>query len=156
VKTRKISKAELIEKQLEADKRFNRRLNFWFVFLLLFFFSLLYIQQSWCVIRLKYRMHFMYGKAIHPDWVCMNGNELELHITEGHALNKFTYFVCSHECFNRISKNYQGSCFTRDTITGQTVNKADAVIGLRSKNKPDVVYFANRSSFMKYYNQHAD
>lgn len=100
-------------------------------------------------------MNFMYGKAIHPDWVCMNGNELELHATKGHALNKFTYFVCSQECYNRISGNYQGYCFVRDTVTGKEVNKANAVIGLRSKNKPELVYFANQANFLKYYNQHA-
>lgn len=100
-------------------------------------------------------MNFMYGKAIHPDWVCMNGNELELHATKGHALNKFTYFVCSQECYNRISGNYQTSGFANDTITGIAVNKANAVIGLRAKNKPEVVYFANKANFLKYYNQNA-
>jgi len=100
-------------------------------------------------------MHFMYGKVIHPEWVCMNGNELEPHNTDSYTLNKLPYFVCSHECYNRISNNYQAFGFAKDTISGKVVNKTNAVIGLRSKNEPEVIYFANQANFLKYYNQHA-
>ena len=96
----------------------------------------------------------MYGKSIPPDWVCMNGNELELHATEAHPLNKSIYFTCSLECFYLISKNYQGSCFVKDTLTGKEVNKANAVIGLRTKNKPEVIYFENKANLTKFYQQH--
>ncbi len=153
-KKNKISKEEVIKRQLEADKRFNRVSIITFVSILLFLFSFLYIQQYWCELRFKYRMHFMYGKILPPDWVCMNGNELEPHITNRITLNELPYFVCSDGCYDWFSNNYQSCGFAKDTITGKLINKAKAVIGLQSKNKPEVVYFETKASFLKYYSQH--
>lgn len=37
-----------------------------------------------------------------------------------------------------------------DAFSGDSINKADAIIGLKTRNKQEVVYFKNKENFKNY------
>lgn len=104
-----------------------------------------------CEIRYWYRLRAFYGKEIKPEWVCMDGNILRQHQTLEYDINSHLFNLCSSGCYEDLSSNYKTSAFATDTISGKKIFKSDAVIGLKSKKKPDLIYFENKQNFSSYY-----
>lgn len=151
MKKKGLSKQQLLEKQILDNKKFNRITQVTFGFLLLCVVSILLFRNYGHDTRFLYRRFTYYGKEISLKLVCMNSQNLQFHETSKVVYEGKTYYFCSQECFNHLVNHFQEVAFTTDAYTGDTINKADAVIGLKERWKPQLVYFKNKQNFNKYY-----
>jgi hypothetical protein len=50
-----------------------------------------------------------------------------------------------------LAEHFKEVAIVADAFSGDSINKADAIIGLRRRNKTEVAYFKNKQNFKKYY-----
>ncbi|MEE4198685.1 MAG: hypothetical protein V2I54_13685 [Bacteroidales bacterium] len=150
MKKKRLSKRQLWEKQKNEDKNFNKTMliSFGLVFL---FASLILLLVYWCDVRYTYRKFALYGKSMPRHLVCMSHDGMIHHESSKIVFKNKTYFVCSHSCHNHIERYYKEHAFTTDAYSGDTISKADAIIGLKVKGEPVIVYFKNKRTLNKYY-----
>ena len=83
----------------------------------------------------------------------MNGDDLQLHKSSKVSYKNKVYYFCSEECFNHLVKHFTEVAMVPDAFSGNSINKSDALIGLKEKGKPELVYFKNQETMNKYYDQ---
>lgn len=151
MKKRKLTKQELQKRKLIEDKKFNRILLMSFGLLVVLIISFLVFYTYRCETTFTFRQYALYGKKIPGELVCMNGNRLEIHESLKLSYQSKAYYFCSQECYNQLLNNYRKVAFITDAVTGDTICKADALIGLKNRGKPEIVYFENEKTFNRYY-----
>jgi len=148
---RKLTKRELLDRQIIDDKKFNRTILISFSLLVVLIISILTFYTYWCDTKYTYRQYALYGKEIPLDLVCMNGNNLQIHESSKESYQGKTYYFCSQGCYNHLVNHFRQDAFIPDAFSGDTICKADALIGLKNRGKPLVVYFKNKKTFSQYY-----
>ena len=151
MKRKKLSKQQLLENQKNEDKKFNRILIISFGLLIIMMVSVLAFYTYGCDTRFLYHKWAWYGKEIPGEWACMNGDNLPLHKTAKVTYNEKPYYFCSQHCFNHLVKNFKKVAIVPDGFSGDSINKADALIGLKERGKPGLVYFKNAETLNQYY-----
>ncbi len=106
-----------------------------------------------CDTRFLYHKWAWYGKEIPGEWACMNGDNLPLHKSSKAAYKNKAYYFCSRKCFNHMVSHFTEVAMIPDAFSGDSINKSDALIGLKEKGKPELVYFKNKQTMNKYYEQ---
>ncbi|WP_291861487.1 hypothetical protein [Marinilabilia sp.] len=153
MKKKKLSKQQLREKQRNEEKKFNRTMIISFILLSIMAVLILVFFTYRCQTRFFYRETAWYGKEIPGEWVCMDGDILKLHKTSKSTYKNNVYYFCSEECYNYMVMHFTKTAMVRDAISGDLINKAEALIGLKEKGKPELVYFKNRQTMNMYYEQ---
>lgn len=97
-------------------------------------------------------MNALYGKVVPYDLICMSGNVLTMHKPFKFMHRDKELYVCGDFCEKVILDHFETLAYAKDTISGDLINKAAAVPGLRQKNKPGIIYFEDMRSFQDYYN----
>jgi hypothetical protein len=59
--------------------------------------------------------------------------------------------MCSEHCKKSIINHFEEVAFVEDAFSGDTICKAGALIGLKERGKPVIVYFKNINNFKSYY-----
>lgn len=147
----KLTKKELREKQIAEDKIFRRKLHINFCILLFLVFLYFIFHVFWCDIKLLYYQTMFYGKIIPAEQVCMTGDKLLIHKGIKKCYRGKTYVFCNRECYNHLIEYFKEDAFAPDYFTGDTLCKADALIGLKNRGKPEIIYFKSIESFNQYY-----
>lgn len=87
-------------------------------------------------------------KQLAPELVCMVNNvyvgKLQIEI----IVNKKAYYVGCGMCKDKLN-NDSTTRYSKDPLTGEVVDKADAFIVLRSKKNDLVHYFKSKENFQK-------
>jgi hypothetical protein len=148
---KRLSKQQLREKQKLDDKKFNRTMLISFSILLFIVLSVLIFYTYRCETRLAWRKITWYGKEIPDNWVCTNGDNLQIHESTKAVFDDKIYYFCSQQCFNHLAKHFKEVAIVADAVSGDSINKSDAIIGLKKRNKPELVYFRNKENFKEYY-----
>jgi ribosomal protein L24E len=148
---RKLTKLELQERQITEDKKFNKILLISFSILILLTVSVFVFYTYWCDTKYTYRQYALYGKEIPPELICMNGDNLKIHESSEESYQGKIYYFCSKDCYNHFVNHFRQDAFVPDSFSGDTICKADALIGLKNRGKPWVVYFKNKKTFNQYY-----
>ena len=148
---KKLGKQQLQENQNIENKKFNRILIISFSLLVIMMVFILTFYTYGCDTRFLYHKQAWYGNEIPGEWACMNGDNLQLHKTSKAVFKNKAYYLCSQECFNHLVKHFTEVAMVPDAFSGDTINKADALIGLKEKGKPELVYFENTENLKKYY-----
>ncbi len=151
MKKKKLSKHQLREKQEIEYKKFNRTLIISFSILIVVTFSVLTFYTYGCDTKFLYHKWAWYGKEIPGEWACMNGNNLQIHKTSKVVYNDKVYYFCSQKCFNHLVNHFTKVAMVRDAFSGDSINKSEALIGLKDKGKPELVFFKNEETFNHYY-----
>jgi hypothetical protein len=151
MKINKLSARQVKEANLIKEKRTKRRIITWFVLITFFVLISVQLYTYWDQIKFKYRKNALYGKVVPADLICMNGNYFMMHKTKKFVFKDKVYYMCSEYCEMAVIDDYNKVGFTKDTISGNRINKADAIPGLRQKNKPEIIYFAGMKNFQTYY-----
>jgi hypothetical protein len=151
MKKNKQSSEQIKSAQIEADKRFSKRLTIGFISVIFLAIAINITVSYWCEIKFIYREKTNFGKAVSPDFICMSGDKMGYHKTTVLICNEKQFYVCSDHCSQKIKNHFQESAFTNDALSGKQICKADALIGLKTKNRPAVVYFENAENLKKYY-----
>lgn len=151
MKKKKLSKQQLVENQKNDDKKFIRTLIISFSLLMMSTIFVLTFYTFGCDTRFLYHKWVWYGNKIPLDWVCMKSDNLQLHKTVKFNYNEKLYYFCSQHCFDEMLKNYEEIAMLPDAFSGDSINKADALIGLKEKGKPELIYFKNKQTFNRYY-----
>jgi hypothetical protein len=81
----------------------------------------------------------------------MNGNSLQFHESSKEVYDGKTYYFCRQQCFNHLVKHFKEVTFTTDAFSGDTICKADALMGFKERGSHLIVYFKNRTNFNNYY-----
>ncbi len=87
---------------------------------------------------------------VDPSRVCMTNNKDMGKKQIPVEVNGKTYYGCCPMCAKNISEN-GAARFAVDPVTGEKVDKGDAVIGVQPTG--DVFYFATEENFMTYQKQ---
>lgn len=153
MRQRNLNKNQLKAKRAEEDREFKKILRIGSVIfvILLVLTNVFYIH--WCETRYYFRKHYLYGNEVSPDLVCETENVLKHHKTDTVHINNNAFWVCSSKCKYHIVEHNQYHAFAIDAYTGDSICKADAIIGLKVKGKPVVAYFKNKHTMKKYYEQ---
>ncbi len=72
---------------------------------------------------------------------------LLLHKTSKVVYKNNDYYFCSHNCFNHLIKHFGKVAMVPDAISGDSINKANVLIGLKEREKPEVIYSKNEQTF---------
>ena len=126
-------------------------ISFILLILIIFFFIPFYTYR--CDAIYLYHKWTWYGKEIQGEWTCMNGDNLQLHKTSKVTFKNKVYYFCSQHCFNNLVKKYMKVAIVKDALTGVSIYKSDALIGLKEQGKPKLVYFKNKKNLNQYYKQ---
>ena len=148
---RKLTKQELQERQITEDKKFNKVLLISFSILILLTVSVFVFYTYWCDTKYTYRQYVLYGKEIQPELVCMNGGNLKIYESSEKSYQGKNYYFCSRDCYNHFVNHFRQGAFVPDSFSGDTICKADTLIGLKNRGKSSVVYFKNKKTFNQYY-----
>ena len=151
MKNSKQSLEQLRLAQLAADKKLNKRLIIGFVSLIFLALAINITASYWCEIKFIYREKTNYGIAVSPDFICMSGDKMGYHNSTIFICNEKQFYVCSDHCSQKIKNHFQEFAFANDALSGKPICKADALIGLKTKNQPAVVYFENAENLKNYY-----
>jgi hypothetical protein len=151
MKKKRLSKQQLLEKQKLDEKKFNRTILISFSILFLCSMSILVFYTYRCETRLAWRKMAWYGKVVPKNWICMNGDNLQIHESTKAVFDDKIYYFCSQQCFNHLAKHFREVAIVADAVSGDSINKSDAIIGLKKRNKPELVYFRNKENFKEYY-----
>lgn len=149
----KLSAKQVKEANLKKEKETGRRIIKWIILVTLIILISVQIYTYWDQIKYKYRKNALYGRVIPSDLICMNGNYFMTHKTKKFVYHEKVYYMCSENCEIALIDNYLKVAFIKDTISGKLINKADAVPGLRQKDKPEIIYFTDMENFHAYYNK---
>ncbi len=147
----KLSAKQLQEAQIHEEKKFNRSLIIWFSILLSVVVISSITAMNWCELKFYYREVFLYGKEVSPANVCMCGNNLKIHSSKKFRFHEKEFFACGKHCAEELKMNYDSLAFIQDALTGKTICKADAIIGLKARKASDVIYFENEENLRHYY-----
>lgn len=104
-----------------------------------------------CETRYAWHKFVWYGKEIPAKWICMNGDNLQIHESTKAVYENKDYHFCSQHCYNHLVKHFNEVAKVADAFSGDSLLKADAIIGLKKRNSINIVYFKNKENFMKYY-----
>ena len=113
--------------------------------------SVLVFYTYWCDSRFAWRKIAWFKQEVPAYWICMNGDNLQIHESTKAVFDDKIYYFCSQQCFNHLVKHFKEVAIVTDAFSGDSINKADAIIGLKTRNKQDVVYFKNKENFNRYY-----
>jgi len=149
---KKPTKKQIIrKKKLESDKRFRKFLINGVVISAICMFLFYAFVVKRCDTLLLISSYMLYGKQIDPECICHAENRLKEHKTSVLKYSKNTFYVCGSGCCHRIEKHYQKYAFTIDAVSGDSILKSNAIIGLKERGKPEIVYFDSKTTFNEYY-----
>lgn len=149
--SKKLNKKLLREKQVAENKKFNRIMLLSFSMLSICLMSVHIFYTYWCETRLVGREITWYGKEVPGIWTCMNSDNLKTHESSILEYKGNTYYFCSQKCYNHLVQHFEKVALTIDAYSGDTIYKADALMGLRKRGNPSIVYFENIENFNNYY-----
>jgi len=148
---RKLTKRELRERQVFEDKKFNRTLLISFSSLFVFIIFYLVFHTFWHDTKYTYRQYALYGKQVPAELVCMNGDKLLKHESIKLSYKGKKYSFCNQDCYDHFVNHFTEDAFISDPLSGDTICKAAALLGLKNRGNPDIVYFQNIKTFNQYY-----
>ncbi len=151
MKRKKLRKHQLIEKQNQENRTFNRTLLISFTISIVLVFFILTFYMFRCETRFLYHQWVWYGKKVPVEWTCLNGSQLLIHESSSVKINEKTLYFCSQQCLNHYVNNTISSLKIVDAYSGDSIFKADALIGIKEKGKPDLLYFKNAETLNQYY-----
>lgn len=152
MRKRKLTKKELLERRVIEDRKFNRTLMISFGSLFVLIFSYLVFHVFWNDTKYAYRQYAFYGKQVPANLICMKGDKLLTHKSLKLSYNGKYYFFCNRDCYDHLVNHYKEDAFVPDPFSGDTICKADALLGLKNLGKPEIIYFQNIETFKQYYN----
>ncbi len=141
------------EKQMAENRKFNRVMLLSFSSFLLLIISVLVFFTYWPDSKYAFRKITLYGKIVPDSLICMDGDYLLYDAGTEVISEDKSYFFCSEECSGHFTKHFKEVALSVDAFSGDTIWKADALIGLKKRGSPEVIYFKDRSNFEKYYHQ---
>ena len=150
---KKQRKQQQLKQKAREDKKFNRVLIISFCVSIIMVVSVLMFYTYRCETTFLYRKWAWYGKPIPNEWICMNGNNLQLHKSSKAMHKNKAYYLCSQHCFDHLFYHYNEVSMTLDAYSKDTINKAEAIIGLKARGSDLIVYFRNEETFEKYYDK---
>jgi hypothetical protein len=151
MKKNKQSVEQIQSAQIEADRRFNKKITIGFISVIFLAIAINITISYCCEIKFIYRVKTNFGIAVSPDFICMSGDKMGYHKSTALICNEKQFYVCSDHCSQKIKNHFQEFAFANDALSGKPICKADALIGLKTKNQPAVVYFENAENLKNYY-----
>jgi YHS domain-containing protein len=148
---KKLTKRELRERQVFEDKKFNRTLLISFSSLFVFIIFYLVFHTFWHDTKYTYRQYALYGKQVPAELVCMNGDKLLKHESIKLSYKGKKYSFCNQDCYDHFVNHFTEDAFISDPLSGDTICKADALLGLKNQGNPEIVYFQNLKTFNQFY-----
>lgn len=151
MKRNKLTKKQTKDIQLQKEKKANKILFTIFTFFLVGGIILNLVVINWCEIKFYYKTHTYWSTQISPDCICMAGDNISVHNAKKVQVNGKYFYGCCSNCCSEIKFHFLKFAFTHDALTGKRICKDKAIIGLKQKDKPDVIYFENIQNFKKFY-----
>lgn len=148
---RKLTKKELREKKVIEDRKFNRTLligfGLFFIFAIFFNIFIVFGHDT----KFVYRKYVLYSKQVPTELVCMNGDKLLKHESIKFSYKGKKYSFCNQDCYDHFVNHFTEDAFISDPLSGDTICKADALLGLKNQGNPEIVYFQNLKTFNQFY-----
>lgn len=114
---------------------------------------LLVFVTYWCDTKFSYRMYSLYGKEVPAKLTCIAEAVLKVHETSSIATPKGTVYLCSRHKNSWINNQAAVPTSIEDAYTHEPMNKIFAIVGLKKRGEPHLVYFKNGQNFQRYYSE---
>lgn len=150
---KKITKQQRREKQILEDKKFKKYLRNGAIIGIVVVALIQIFFVHWCDTKHIIQKYVLYKKEISPELICEVENVLKFHKSQVVDVESKMFYVCGARCKHYIVEHYQQYANTIDAYSGDSICKADAIIGLKEKGQSFIVYFENKQTFKKYYGQ---
>ncbi|MDQ1769349.1 hypothetical protein GQR60_00780 [Labilibaculum sp. A4] len=149
--SRKLNKKQLREKQIVENKQFNKTMLISFSLLLLTLILTLVFYTYGCDTKYAYEKFALYRKEVPKELVCMSDNRLQYHESSKIMHKNKAFYICSSRCNQHFINHYREVAFVTDAYSDKIICKSDAIVGLKEKNQPMLVYFENIENFKNFY-----
>ncbi len=104
-----------------------------------------------CDTRLWIKTYINYGNTLPLGQVCFIGEQLRPHETKKVQIHQQTFYVCSERCLSLLKNRFREFSQTKDPLTQETINKANAVLGLQKQGSTRVLFFKSKQHLTAYY-----
>ena len=153
MKEKKIDKQQLFEKNRNENRKFNRIMlkSFGLMILILVLIQVFYTYG--CDTKFLFREYYLFQKEISPEMVCMTESRLKYHKSKIYQVNNQDFSICGKYCKTVLTNYFTKISITLDAFSHEQITKSTAIIGLKKKGNPELVYFKNKQNFEKYYEQ---
>ncbi|RZT91301.1 hypothetical protein EV201_3115 [Ancylomarina subtilis] len=90
------------------------------------------------------------GEIITDSMVCMLRGDIKSRPTLPIEINSKTYWGCCQNCLGKLMRNENNALFALDPFSGQSVDKADAIIRQDPQNNKRVFFFKSNETYNQY------
>lgn len=90
------------------------------------------------------------GEIIPNRFVCMLRGDVKSRPTLPIEVNSKTYWACCQNCLGKLQRNENNVLFAIDPLSGESVNKADAIIRRDPQNNKRVFFFKSNETYNQY------
>ncbi|MGZ2369478.1 hypothetical protein ACXR6G_06805 [Ancylomarina sp. YFZ004] len=90
------------------------------------------------------------GEIIPDSMVCMLGGDIKTKPTLPIEINSKTYWGCCQNCLGKLQRNENNALYALDPLSGESVNKADAIIRQDPQNNKRVFFFKSNETYNQY------
>ena len=91
------------------------------------------------------------GIDVPDSMVCMVSDIVKFEAIDSVVVNGKTYWGCCEKCKSKLKYNVDNTLYSMDPITGNSLNKADAIIRLTRDIKSNkVAYFESYDSYLQF------
>jgi hypothetical protein len=148
---KRLTKKQIREQQALEDKKFKKYLRNGALIAVLVLILVNVFFIHWCDTKHYFRKHILFGKKISSELICETENSLKHHKSKSVDVEGRIFYVCGARCKHYIVDHHEQFAFAIDPCTGESIYKADAIMGLKEKGQPIIIYFKNEETFEKYY-----
>jgi len=67
--------------------------------------------------RFAWRKIAWYKHEVPANWVCMNGDNLQIHENTKAVFDDKIYYFCSQQCFNHFAKHFKEVAIVADAVS---------------------------------------
>ena len=150
---KKLSKQKKLKLLKEEQQKFNRQLLLFFFGLLIIIVATLFFYTYGCSTWYIINQYKYFSKEVPSQKVCMIENQLKHHETSSIIIKNHQVSVCSKRCELILLEHTDSILYTKDALTNKNITKSSALIGLKKKGLPDLIYFENKENLDGYYTQ---
>lgn len=150
---KKLSKQVILELKKEENRKFNKQtiIGFSIAFTVIMVAMVFYTYG--CDTMFAIRQYSLFQKALSTEKVCMIDNQMKRHSTDSYLVQQQKIKVCGKNCESIMEHHVEEVLRTDDAFSHEQITKSTAIIGLKKKGNPELVYFKNKRNFEKYYRQ---
>lgn len=153
MKKKKLSKEQILINKRKENREFNVATAKALGILIFILASIQIFYINECASIYFIRTYYLFNREVPTNIVCMAESKLKHHKTNSIKIQEQEFNLCSNKCLSIFKNKYGILETTEDAFSHEQISKSSAIIGLKERGEPELVYFKNQHNFNSYYSQ---